>query len=231
MEHRTTLFCGIWTLLLPGAVLAQESEVLPPASEVRYQEAARGPQHGGMFDSGERDPNQPKLLVPGGMSATLGGGIRGFTEDAGQETVDSFGVWEGRIVLGTRRTLGLEAGYSGAIGDIDTLGLDQNARLLSNAVEGALRLHLLAGMWQPYLLAGAGWQRYTITSEDSNTSSLADEDDMAVFPLGVGLAMRYEGLLVDARGVYRPTYGADLIPEAGSDLSTWTAALSAGAEF
>ncbi|HEY6726403.1 MAG TPA: hypothetical protein VI197_20345, partial [Polyangiaceae bacterium] len=157
--------------------------------------------------------------------------VRGFMEESARDTVDSFGVWEGRLVYGTRRTLGVEAGYTGALGGVDALGLDDNARLLSNSVEGALRLHLLAGMWQPYLLAGAGWQRYTITSEDYNTSSLVDNDDQVVFPLGVGLSMRYEGFLADARGVYRPTLAADLIPAAGSDMATWTGSLSAGAEF
>lgn len=217
MKHCVTLFCGMWLLSFPSTVLAQEDD--------------RGERHGGVFDSGASDPNQPDLLVPGGMSASIGGGIRGFTEETARDAVDSFGVWEGRLVFGTRRTLGFEAGYSGAIGGVDALGLDQNARLLSNSVEGALRLHLLAGMWQPYILAGAGWQRYTITSEDYNTSSLQDNDDQAVFPLGAGLSLRYEGILADVRGVYRPTAGADLIPEAGSDLATWTAALSAGAEF
>lgn len=217
MKHRVTLFCGIWLLAIPGTVLAQER-----GDETR---------HGGMFDAGASDPNQPDLLVPGGMSATIGGGVRGFIEDSARDTVDSFGVWEGRLVFGTRQTLGFEASYTGAMGGVDALGLDDNARLLSNAVEGALRLHFLGGMWQPYILAGAGWQRYTITSEDYNTSSLQDNDDQVVFPVGAGLSLRYEGFLADARGVYRPTYGADLIPEAGSDLATWTAALSAGAEF
>jgi len=217
MKRTVTLFCGLGMLWLPGTVLAQDGD-----SETR---------HGGVFDSGATDPNQPDLVVPGGMSATVGGGVRGFIEEDARDAVDSFGVWEGRLVLGTRRTLGFEAAYSGAIGGVDALGLDQNARLLSNSVEGALRLHLLAGMWQPYIMAGAGWQRYTITSEDYNTSSLPENDDLAVFPIGAGLSMRYEGFLADARGVYRPTAGADLIPEAGSDLATWTAALSAGAEF
>lgn len=223
MKRTVKLLCGVWMLTLPSTLLAQEASY-PPADD-------SGERHGGVFDSGARDPNQPDLVVPGGMSASLGGGVRGFTEERAQDTVDSFGVWEGRLVFGTRRTLGFEAGYSGAMGAVDALGLDQNARLLSNAVEGALRLHLLAGMWQPYLLAGAGWQRYTITSEDYNTSSLEDNDDLVVFPLGVGLSLRYEGFLADARGVYRPTAGADLIPEAGSNLPTWTGALSAGAEF
>lgn len=222
MKRTVTVFCGVWMLAIPGTLLAQEG--YPPPS-------ADGPRHGGVFDSGAHDPNQPKLWVPGGMSASLGGGVRGFTEESARDTVDAFGVWEGRLVYGTRRTLGVEASYTGALGSVDALGLDDDARLLSNSVEGALRLHLLAGMWQPYVMAGVGWQRYTITSEDYNTSSLVDNDDQVVFPLGIGLSMRYEGFLADVRGVYRPTMGADLIPAAGSDLSTWTGSLSAGAEF
>lgn len=216
MKRNVSLFGSAVVLLLPSVVTAQQQSVF---------------ERGGLIDTGAKDPNQPKLLAPFGMSATIGGGVRGYFEQSARDVVGSFGVWDGRFVLGTRRVLGFEAGYTGAMGGVDALGLDDNARLLSNAVEGALRLNILAGMWQPYVMAGAGWMRYSITSEDYNTSSLQDNDDQAVFPLGAGLSFRYEGLLADVRGVYRPTAGADLIPEAGSDLATWTAALSAGAEF
>lgn len=216
MKHIMSLLCGSCLMTLAASAAAQQSKLPIP---------------GAIVDSGAKDPNQPSLLLPIGMSATAGGGVRGYLEQSARDFAGTSGLWDARLLVGTRTVVGVEAAYSGSLGSIDALGLDTNARLLSSSVEGALRLHILPGMWQPYVMAGAGWIRYSITNDNFNTSSVADKDDQVVFPLGAGLTFRYQGIVADARGVYRPTVRADLIPQAGQDMPTWTAGLSGGAEF
>jgi hypothetical protein len=161
----------------------------------------------------------------------VGGGVRGFTKEDARDFIDEGGAWDARVLFGSRSIIALEAAYVGSASDVAALGLDPDATLMQNGVEGALRLNILTGMWQPYVLAGAGWSRYTVTNEDFNTSSVEGEDDVAQFPLGAGVAFRYEGLVLDARGVYRPTASAELIPDDDGNMPSWAADLTAGIEF
>ena len=61
------------------------------------------------------------------------------------------------------------------------------------------------------------------------------DDDVLETPLGVGFSYRFDPVIVDARGVYRPVFDGDLVQTAsGSDevrLDNWTANLMAGFEF
>ena len=174
---------------------------------------------------------------PLGMSLAVGGGVTAFADDEMREFVDLAGSWEARLTLGTRQRIAVEASYLGSAQSIDSLGLDQDAVLLSSGVGGALRLNLLTDRFQPYVLAGAAWRRYDVVNSDFNTSSVSDEDDVLETPVGIGFSYRYEPLIVDARGVYRRVFYDDLIQPAvaaGQEelgLHTWTANLMAGFEF
>lgn len=179
----------------------------------------------------EEDDGEPDLVTPFGVALSLGGGVRGFTEEDARDVIDEGGAWDARVLFGSRSIIALEAAYVGSASDVVALGLDPDATLMQNGVEGALRLNILTGMWQPYVLAGAGWSRYTVTNEDFNTSSVESEDDVAQFPLGAGVAFRYEGLVLDARGVYRPTASAELVPDDDGNMPSWAADLTAGIEF
>lgn len=175
--------------------------------------------------------SEADLSTPYGMSVGAGAGARGFVDDDVNDAIDTAGAWNARFLFGSRKIIGLEAAYLGSAGTLDALGLDSDARLLGTGVEGALRLHFLPGMWQPYVMAGAGWSHYRVTNEDYNTSSIGDSDDMASFPMGAGLAFHYDRLVLDLRGVYRPTAGAEMIPSAGNNLDSWAADFSGGFEF
>jgi hypothetical protein len=178
------------------------------------------------------------LLTRYGMSAMIGGGVTGFTGADITDFTDPGGSWTARLILGTRVPLGIELAYVGSAQNIDAVGLDDSAALLSTAVEGALRLNLIPDqMWQPYLFGGVAWKRYSVVNEDFNTSSVAGRDDVAEIPLGIGVAMRYRGFVVDARGSWAPAFDADLLPAAAIDdedpanLATWGANLRLGWEF
>jgi outer membrane protein OmpA-like peptidoglycan-associated protein len=173
---------------------------------------------------------------PLGMSLSVGGGVTAFADDEMREFADLAGSWEARLVLGTRQRLAVEAAYLGSAQSVDSLGLDQDAVLVSNGVGGALRLNFLTDRFQPYVLAGAAWRRYDLVNSSFNTSSLNDEDDVLETPVGIGFSYRVERVILDGRGVYRRVFYDDLIQDsaAGPDapnLHSWGANLMAGFEF
>lgn len=181
-------------------------------------------------DNMNKDLYRPDTLIAPGMSATLGGGVSGFTQEEPREFSDIGAGWDARFTVGTRSIIAGEIAYIGTSRDVTALGLDSSAFLQSHGGEVDARLNLLPGMIQPYILAGAGFTYYQLTNEDFNTSSIADSETVAHFPLGVGAALRYEGFVVDARGVYRPTLQGDLFSE-DTQMNTWGANLNLGTEF
>jgi len=63
-----------------------------------------------------------------------------------------------------------------------------------------------------FLYGGLAWTRYDLTNSDVNLSDIRDEDDVLEIPLGIGIAGRYKGLMVDLRGEYRVATEEDLVP-------------------
>lgn len=185
-------------------------------------------------DQGE-DPNRPDLITPYGLSAAVGGGVIGFLDGDMTDFADVGGAWEVRAAFGTRLPVGAELAYTGGAMNIDALGLDEDARLISTGLEGVIRANVLTGEIQPYAIAGIGWRRYDLTNADFNTSAVTEEDDLLEVPLGVGVAWRYRGLVLDLRAAFRLATGADLVGEAedGDEpaLHTWDTSLRAGWEF
>ena len=183
-----------------------------------------------VFEDSMIDPYRPRTLTPWGMSATVGGGVQGFTGKQARNFTDTGVGWNARFVFGTRSIVGAELAYVGSSQDIYTLGLDKSAFLQSHGGELAARLNFLPGMVQPFVFAGAGVTRYLLSNEDVNTSSIDSRDTVVDFPLGVGTDLRYEGFLVDARGTFRPTVGDNLFDGSGQ-MHTWGANLAIGSEF
>src|SRR4029077_444712 len=72
----------------------------------------------------------------------VGGGFDDFTNNNLRSMTTGAGYWSARVVAGTRQIVGAEAAYIGDARNIDTLGLSSNARLISNGVEGAVRLNV-----------------------------------------------------------------------------------------
>lgn len=169
-----------------------------------------------------------------GFSVTAGGGIFGYTdEDTRDATSEIGGNYTARLAIGTRRPVGFEIGYVGSAQNVEALGLDEDAVLLSNGVEGVVRLNMGSAGVQPYLIGGAAWRRYDITNADFNTSSIRDSDDVIEFPVGGGLAFRWQGLVLDARAAYRIATDDDLLrtDDEGPRLDAWDVTLKAGLEF
>jgi hypothetical protein len=183
------------------------------------------------------DKGRPKIVTGYGMAAMVGGGVTGFTDGDLNDSVDTGGAWTARLIFGTRSLIGAEAAYVGSAQDMNVLGLDSNAMLMSNGIEGLARVNLMAeSPIQPYLFFGIGWKRYSLINEAFNTSSVLDRDDVAEIPLGGGVAFRWEGFVADARVGYAAAIDSDLIPtgdpeEDGLDLNNWSGNVRVGFEF
>lgn len=182
-------------------------------------------------DYGRRDRamGEPRLASRIGLTAEAGGGVGGFMDSRAVSVTQPQGVWTARLGIGSRSHVGAEVAYQGSAQDIDTLGISPNAVLLGNGVEGNLRLNLLTGMIQPYAIAGVGWTHYSLMGTSFNTSDVVDQTDVAQFPLGGGVAFRYNGFVADARLAFHPSANTNLIP--GVNLSTWDVGGRLGFEF
>lgn len=184
-------------------------------------------------------PVQPVVVQPRiyrvGASVLLGGGFEDFTNNDMQSMTSGGGSWNARLVAGTRQFVGLEAAYVGAARSINTLGLASNSNLVSNGLEGNLRVNVPvargAQLIEPFGFIGLGWEHYNLTNSGINTSDLNDTDDVMTMPYGGGLAYGYGMFMADARFTYRQSYLNDLLRTTGGRLNTWGLSGQVGVEF
>jgi hypothetical protein len=170
-----------------------------------------------------------RLLVPIGVSVSVGGGFATFTQAAPRDVAGTAASWEARAAIGTRTPFALELAYLGSVQTIDALGLDDGALLVGQGGEAAVRMNLYDDAWQPYVLAGVAVRRYRVAT-DTNTSDIAGGDDVTEMPLGFGAAFRYQGLVVDGRATFRTAFGDQLLATRG-ELDTLGASLTLGWEL
>lgn len=162
----------------------------------------------------EGDPTFYDRMLSLGFSLAAGGGVSGFTNDDMRGATDTGGSWTVRAVFGTRSPLAFEASYIGSAQSIDALGLDNDAVLLAQGIQGALRLNATTNYpVQPFLFGGAAWSHYSLTNTDINTSDVEDDDNVLEIPVGVGIATNLRGFAVDVRGEMRFATNENLVPE------------------
>jgi hypothetical protein len=176
-----------------------------------------------------------------GVSTILGGGVVGYTDQTmrGAMTTNVGGLWDLRLTLGSHTPIGFEAVYTGTAFDINALTGAQTGTVVGNSFEGALRYNILPHYsWNPYAFAGVGWQRYDLTGGTFTTSDsgFSDKDNSVVFPMGLGVAYRSAGLVLDLRGTFRANANSELMltgPSSTSfaSLHTWSAGGAIGYEF
>ena len=148
-----------------------------------------------------------------GMSVSAGGGVAGFTGDSLRDATNDGGAWTVRAAIGTKSPVAFEGSYLGSAQGIDAFGLDNDAVLVGNGLQGALSLNItMDDPVQPFLYGGLAWTHYDITNADVNLSDLQDNDDVLEIPLGIGIGGRYEGLAFDLRGEFRIASEEDLVP-------------------
>ncbi|MDP2342010.1 MAG: hypothetical protein Q8O67_13715 [Deltaproteobacteria bacterium] len=182
------------------------------------------------------------LITPAGIYGFLGGGVSNFTQSTAADVTEVGGYWDARVGIGTRSIIGGEVAYVGSARDIVATGLNSDAFLVSNGLEGIARLNVpitpedTTILIEPYTFAGLGWNRFDISSDSPNTSSFADEDNVLSVPLGVGLSVGFSGVTLDARATYRQAVGSDLLASSDSSfddtaLNSWGLGAALGFEF
>jgi hypothetical protein len=170
-----------------------------------------------------------------GAGMLLGGGFEDFTNTGLRNMTGGAGSWNARVLAGTRQFVGVEAAYVGAARGVDALGVQSNALLVSNGVEGAVRLNIPVVLQsrqliEPFGFVGLGWQNYRVTNTTTNTSSLASSDDVMSLPMGGGLEYAIGRFMADARFTYRSTYYNDLM-RTGGNLNNWGVSGQVGFSF
>lgn len=183
---------------------------------------------GAWADEGKKD-DRPSLMSGLGMDAEIGGGVQRFIDSGLTNVANTGGNWTARIIVGTRTHFAGEAAYVGTAQGMKALGLSDNAVLLSNGVEAAVRWNVLTGNWQPYALAGYTFRRYTIENSAVNTSSVADTANVSELPVAMGVAYRFQGLVADLRFALHNAFGSTLIPD--TNLSSYSVNAKVGFEF
>jgi hypothetical protein len=147
-----------------------------------------------------------------GFTIAAGGGTSGFTSSGLRDSTNFGGDWDVRLTIGSRSPLAFEASYIGSAQTISGLGVSNNAMLIGNGAQGALRLNLTTDLAvQPFVFGGAAWRRYNLRNNSNATSDVGNKDDVMEFPVGAGIAGKFMGFVVDARGEFRYTTNADLI--------------------
>jgi hypothetical protein len=212
---------GVTALPAPGinGTVTEPAAPLPPGPPIVYSTPP---------------PRQTAWRQPVGMAFLAGGGFQDFSNGALRSRTGDGGYWNVRALAGTRQIVGFEAAYVGDARSISGVGLSGNARLMSNGVEGALRLNLpLAqgpSLVEPFGFVGVGWAHYQV-SGNSALSTVASSDDVLTVPFGAGLELAYRGFMADARFTYRRTYENDLLGPGGGNLNNWGVGAQIGFEY
>lgn len=180
----------------------------------------------------EIEDDTPASVV--GVSASIGGGTEGFVDDVATGFTQVGGAWNVRLAFLSRFVITPELAYIGSAQDIDAVGLTGDAILISNGGEANLRVNILPGVFQPYVFGGVGIRHYELANEGSNTSAIADNDNIGIVPVGGGFTVRLDNFLLDARGTFRWAFEDEMLtlgPDDGLGMSTWAAELRAGVEI
>ena len=181
------------------------------------------------------------------------GDLRGVTLEAGVGAEGYSGSLSNRIHVGPQwgfnvvfkptTVLGIELGYSGSVDRFDASTLigsshTTGASVMRNGAQALLSVGLTASRVQPYLMAGVGWNHYSILggATDSGYRSVSN----FTLPVGIGLRTYFVGkFTLDARINYALSFAGDnfagnvngLSKTSLANLGNWSAGLYFGYTF
>lgn len=172
------------------------------------------------------------LLTRFGEYFLVGGGLTNYLDHTVKDRADTGYSWEARAGFGSRFFVGGELAYVGSTRTVTGFGRS----LVAQGLESDLRVQYPyeTGKWliEPFALVGVGWSHFSI-----NTASKAarnDADDVLVMPVGGGVMVGYERLLLDLRFSYRQTFSENLVSRddgSAASLKSWAVTASLGVEF
>jgi hypothetical protein len=183
----------------------QGVEPMPKKPKSKYDEDTGKYDQGTGMIVGERDL---------GFVLSLGGGVTDFLDKDMRDVTGVGGSWVLRATFGTNTPVGFEASYFGSAQSIEAPGLNGDAVLVSNGLQGAMRLNAMVGEeFSPFLFGGIAWARYDLTGEDFNKSAIESEDDVLEIPVGLGIGGNWSGFAFDLRGELRFATSENMVPE------------------
>lgn len=191
----------------PNSCAQQPAPAPQPTTQPMTESPPPPPQH--YYSESVEQPWVDRV----GLGFAVGGGLDDFAGTTMRDTTSLGGSWTARVTLGTKSYVAFEGSYIGSAQNIEALGLGNNAVLVGNGAQGALRINLTTSFpVQPFVYAGAAWRHYSITNNTINTSDISNTDDVAEFPGGVGFSGYVGGFMADVRGEYRIATAEDLAP-------------------
>ena len=173
------------------------------------------------------------IFAPQEIGASTGVGPSNYFGTALNSTIDVGAAWNARLTFGTHSIIALEAGYIGAMNNIDMQNGAGHGRLASHGVDGDLRLQLPMVV-QPYVFGCVGYNHME-TVQNGQTSFAGpfnQTDDQVTVPAGAGLS-GYVGkhVSLDARGTYRFIPDNGITVMSNRNLHQWIAQANIGYAF
>jgi hypothetical protein len=182
----------------------------------------------------EGTPSYMGVVYKVGAAVMLGGGFQDFTQSSLRSVTGGGASWNARLAAGTRQFVGLEAAYAGSYRTVQTLGIANDSNLTSNGLEGTLRgnIPIVRGgtLIEPFGFVGLGWQHYRL-AQAVTTADVTRSDNIMTLPVGGGLMVSYDMVMIDARFTWTDTFNNNLFPTEGGKLNTWGVGGNMGIEF
>lgn len=178
------------------------------------------------------ETSEQGLLTRFGEYFMVGGGLTNYLDHAMKDRADTGYSWEARAGFGSRFLVGGEFAYVGSTRTVAGFG----SSLVAQGLESDLRVQYPyeTGRWliEPFALVGVGWSHFSINT--ASTGARNEADDVLVMPVGGGLMVGYERLLLDVRFTYRQTFSENLVSRndgSAASLKSWAVTGSIGVEF
>src|SRR5262249_47275711 len=110
-----------------------------------------------------------------GYVISAGGGVSDFANTTMRDLTNTGGDWNVRLGVGTRSYVMGEVSYISSAQGINALGLENNATLVGNGAQLALRLNGTVNYpVQPFIFGGVAWRHYNLSHNGPNLSDVSN---------------------------------------------------------
>jgi hypothetical protein len=175
------------------------------------------------------------IFAPEQVSLTTGAGPANYFGTSHTTDSDVGVSWDARVTFGAHSIIALEAGYVGAINNIDvaqSAGGGTRGHMSSEGFDTDFRLQLPMRV-QPYIFSGVGYNHLSVSRDNNPSLVLINTgDDQVTIPAGGGLT-GYLGrhATLDLRGTYRFIPDNQVSAISNGNLHQWVASARIGYTF
>lgn len=151
------------------------------------------------------------------LTLSGGGAYVNFTEGGTMDLTTGGGSWTVRGVFGMDQPLGIELAYVGAANGVET-PLGDNGSVIQSDIDVLLRFGFpFRGERRyilPYATAGIGLNWFSLVDVDAALTGIESSDFVFQLPVGGGIALGQGHWTVDARFLWRPSFGSEMFENA-----------------